>query len=331
MKEVTIGKNDAGQRLDKFLFKTFPDLPASILYKSIRLKRIKVGGKRAAIGQVLCEGDRLQLYVNDEFLGQAQRRELFHAVPKALEIVYEDQNLLLLDKPAGLLCHEDQRERRDTLVNRMLRYLYEKGEYDPAAEQSFTPALCNRIDRNTGGLVIAAKTAAALREMDELLRSRGVEKQYLCIALGRLPKERDLLRGYHTKDEAKGLVKITPAPREGARTALTEYRVLDCKDGLSLLLVTLHTGRTHQIRAHLAAVGHPLLGDTKYGTAKQNERYGERRQMLCSFSLRFPDLPQHSALHALSGRRFQVGQVEFLSRYFTDYQNFPIRGTEDEC
>ena len=316
MKEAVIQPNDAGQRLDKFLQKAYPDLPTSLRYKYLRLKRIKLNGRRAAGEDRLQAGDRVQLYVNDEFLGGKGNIPFFAAAPSKVEVLYEDAYILLLNKPAGLLCHEDDKERRDTLINRVLHYLYSSGQYDPDREQSFTPALCNRIDRNTQGIVIAAKTSQALREMTEIIRKRQVEKRYLCITLGTPEPRHAVLRGWHTKDAKENQVRITPYERAGAKSAVTEYCVLCEQNGLALLEVTLHTGRTHQIRAHLASIGHPLLGDTKYGTNRQNKGYSYPYQALCSWALKFSLLPEEWALHALSGREFHLSEVGFVREYF---------------
>lgn len=318
VKELLIAQNDAGQRLDKFLQKAFPDLPASLCYKYIRMKRIKVDGARARPEQRLLPGQRVRLYVADAFLGEAAKRSakpLFLSAPSRLTVVYEDEALLLIDKPAGLLCHEDAKEHRDTLVGRIQHYLYDKGEYDPQQEQSFAPALCNRIDRGTQGLVIAAKTAAAQRELSEALRGRMLDKYYLCAARGKMPRAHDTLTGYHTKDEQSGRATITPYPRPGAKTAVTEYRVLAYDGERSLLLVLLHTGRTHQIRAQLAAIGHPLEGDSRYGVCHAGAD-GPHAQALCSFALRFRPLPEQWGIARLSGRAFQVGQVQFARWFF---------------
>lgn len=315
MKEFIIGENDAGQRLDKFLHKAFPDLPVSLCYKYIRLRRIKVDGARAHPEQKLLPGQQVRLYVPDAFLGNAGEKPLFLDAPSLIRVVYEDSAVLLIDKPTGLLCHEDAKEKRDTLCNRLLHYLYEKGEYNPQNERSFVPALCNRIDRNTQGLVIAAKTAAAQRELSEAIRERMLDKRYLCVARGKMPRSHDTLTGYHTKDAASGEVCITPYPRPGAKTAVTEYRVLAFDGERSLLEVLLHTGRTHQIRAHLAAIGHPLEGDAKYGVHHARP-HGPRFQALCSFSLRFHPLPAEWSVSYLSGRAFQAGQIDFARWYF---------------
>ena len=284
---LTITKNDAGQRLDKFLTKTYRNLPQSLLYKAIRKKDIRLNGKRCEANSRLQEGDSLYLFLPDDALAVAPPTYEFMHAARKLDIVYEDDHVMLLNKKAGLLVHPDDKEFADTLIFRVQRYLYEKGEYDPAAEQSFTPALVNRIDRNTSGIVIAAKTAAALRILNEKLKNREIEKYYLCIVHGKMPKQTDTLEGYLEKNEAQNRVYVSDTARQGARTIRTRYTVLEQRDDLSLLEIHLLTGRTHQIRAHMASIGHPLLGDGKYGTNALNKGTGFHKQALCSYRLQF--------------------------------------------
>lgn len=312
---LTIQKNDAGQRIDKFLQKTFRQFPVSMMYKYIRQKDIKINGKRCAISTRLCEGDQVALYVKDEFLvREAPVYEFLHASTQ-LDILYEDDNLLLLNKKAGILVHPDKHEYTDTLLFRIQRYLYEKGEYDPDKENSFTPALVNRIDRNTSGIVMAAKTAAALRILNQKLKDREIQKYYLCIVHGSLPTPHAVLKGYLQKDEARNQVTVSPTPVPGARTILTEYRVLEEKTGLSLLEVHLLTGRTHQIRAHLASIGHPLLGDGKYGRNDLNKGTGFHKQALCSYKLAFEFTSPAEELDYLNGREFALPHVWFADEF----------------
>lgn len=317
MREFHIGKNDAGQRLDRFLGKAIPLLPASLAQKYIRLKRIKINGARAAREQKLCEGDILQCYVNDEFF-QAPSEEnvyLTIAAPQ-LRIVYEDENVLLLDKPAGQVVHADERERVNTLVNHMLAYLYQKREWRPREESAFTPALCNRIDRNTAGIVIAAKNAEALRILNDKIRSREISKYYLCIALGRVEPPRGRIECFLRKDEKSNLVRVYHRPIPDGRSAVTLYQTLQTRGELSLLEVELLTGRTHQIRASFADLGHPLLGDGKYGSGSINRKYGETHQALCSYRLRFDFPTDAGLLEYLRGREFEVEDVPFRKKYF---------------
>ena len=312
---LTITKNDAGQRLDKFLTKTYRQLPMSLLYKAIRKKDIRLNGKRCEANARLQEGDSLYLFLPDDALAIAPPIYAFMHASRSLDIVYEDEHVMLLNKKAGLLVHPDDREFTDTLIFRVQRYLYEKGEYDPAAEQSFTPALVNRIDRNTCGIVIAAKTAAALRILNDKLKNREIEKYYLCIVHGRMPKQTDTLEGYLEKNEAQNRVYISETPRPGARTIRTRYTVLEQRGDLSLLEIHLLTGRTHQIRAHLASIGHPLLGDGKYGTNALNKGTGFNKQALCSYRLQFDFTSDAGELQYLNGKEFTLSDVWFADAF----------------
>ena len=275
MRSFTVGENDSGQRLDKFIAKAVPALPTALMYKYLRTKHIKLNGKRAEISTRLQTGDVVTLYIKDEFFAEQKKRTPdFLSAPRLTGIVYEDKNIMILNKKAGVLCHPDGDEYVDTLIARVKRYLYEKGEYDPQRENSFTPSLANRIDRNTGGLVLAAKNAAALRVLNQKIKDREIEKQYLCIAVGEMPKKSDVLTAYLRKDSDNNQVYISDREKPDYRQIRTAYTVLGYQDGLSLLKVDLLTGRTHQIRAHLAHIGHPLLGDGKYGRNEINKKFG---------------------------------------------------------
>ncbi len=320
MKEFTIGQNDAGQRLDRFLAKAVPLLPASLAQKYIRIKRIKLNGGRAERDTRLQTGDVLQLYINDEFFDKPREDNAFLTVatPK-LNIVYEDDHILLVDKRPGLAVHpHDGAEYGRTLIDHIQAYLYQKKEWRPREENSFTPALCNRIDRNTGGIVIAAKTAEALRVMNQKIKDRELDKRYLAIVEG-TPKPREgSLKGYLFKDEKKNRVFVTDKMQPGAKTCQTNYKVLTSQNGLSLVECELITGRTHQIRAQFAHAGHPLLGDGKYG--KLNKNFDRNYQALYSYKLTFTFTTDAGELDYLNGKSYQVEKVDFVQEYFPSYQ-----------
>ncbi|MCQ2385148.1 MAG: RluA family pseudouridine synthase [Clostridia bacterium] len=322
MREMRIGKNDSGQRLDKFLSKALPSLPPSLLYKSVRTKKIKVNRKRAEAGQLLAEGDTLQLFLADDFFPAEQSSPKSPDLGKirpGLDIVYEDDNILLLNKRPGVTVHEDEEGQDNTLILHVQAYLFQKGEYRPEEEQSFAPALCNRIDRNTGGLVIAAKNAEALREMNAIIKERQIRKYYLCAVHGIPVPRQAVLTGYLMKNPRDNMVSVFDAPRKEAKVIKTGYRLLASSGDLALLEVELFTGRTHQIRAHLSHIGHPLLGDGKYGINKSDKANGYKYQALWAYKLSFVPNGNVSLLSYLGGKTFRVPEdkIYFLSLFPT--------------
>lgn len=314
MKEFIINSNDANQRLDKFIQKSVPRLPQSMMYKAIRNKRIKINGKRAEISTRLQAGDIVQMYINDEFFDTTIETE-FMAAPAVLDIVYEDENIILIDKKNGLVVHEDNENTVDTLINRLKHYLYDKGEYKPEMENSFAPSLCNRLDRNTGGIVIAAKNAESLRILNQKIKDRELEKYYLCITVGVPPKKKDTITAYLEKNSDDNTVKVTDRKTDKNKTIITTYKVLKAKGNLALLEIKLDTGRTHQIRAHMAHIGCPLLGDGKYGINKVNKEYKIKTQALYSYKLKFTFETDSGCLEYLNGKEFEVKDVWFKDKF----------------
>ncbi len=315
MKEFIINKNDSGQRVDKFIQKAVPRLPKNLLYKYLRLKRIKLNGKKCDISTKLAEGDVMELYINDEFFDDKPETE-FLSVSSSISVVYEDENIILIDKKNGLVVHEDDEKTTDTLINRLKHYLYERGEYDPEKENSFTPALCNRLDRNTGGIVIAAKNAESLRILNQKIKNRELDKKYLCITVGYPPKDEDTITAYLEKNSDNNTVTVSSRKTENNKTIITKYKALEKKNKLALVEVELLTGRTHQIRAHMAYIGCPLLGDGKYGINRINKEYKIKTQALYSYKLMFSFKTDSGCLEYLNGKEFTVKDVWFLSEFF---------------
>lgn len=321
MKEYQIRKNDSGQRLGKFIEKAVPRLPAGQMYKYLRLKRIKVNGKRTDAAYRLTEGDVIQLYLNDEYFDSARAEDAFRRIQTpSLHILYEDNNILLADKTPGMVVHADETGDDDTLIAHIQAYLFQSDAWNPEDAASFAPALCNRIDRNTGGIVIAAKTAEALRILNDKIKERELEKRYLCIVHGTPSPAQGLIETYLRRDEKRKQVTLHKTRVPGSKTAKTRYRTLQTAGKLSLVECELLTGRTHQIRAHMASIGCPLLGDGKYGTNEQNRRYGETGQALYAYSLTFHFVSDAGILSYLNGRTFQVCDIPFVQKYFPNFR-----------
>ncbi len=312
MREIIINKNDSGQRLDKFMNKRFPDMPQSLLYKYIRKKCVKLNGKHIKESEKLNEGDILKLYISEEFF-EKKKQEAFIPIKADLNIIYEDENIILVNKPAGLVVHKDETNSGDTLIDRIQSYLYNKGEYNPKEENTFAPSLANRIDRNTQGIVIGAKNAQTLRVLNEKIKNREIKKRYLCLAFGKFEKINDILSGYlERKDKS---VKIFNKPSDKTKEIKTGYRILSYRDGISLAEINLITGRTHQIRAHLAHIGHPLVGDEKYGDRNKNKTFDYKYQALCSYKLSFKFSSNAGILEYLNNQSFIIKDIDFVKKF----------------
>ncbi len=319
MKSFTAGTNEEGVRLSRFVESVTKDMPRSMMYKAFRNKRIKVNGKRAEPDTRLHQNDLIELYINDEFFpaGAAAPAKKPPRRQPPVTVIYEDGNIAVLYKPAHLLCHSD-RTGDANLVDAFAAYLQAKGEYDPHAEQRFAPAICNRLDRGTEGLVIAAKSYAALRDMNAIIRDNLMKKEYLTITVGTPPAGRHIAWLQHSEKNNK--VRIHAREAEGYKQIITEVTPIRQNGPFTLCRIGLITGRTHQIRAHLAYLGHPVLGDIKYGNRKMNERTGLKTQALCAQRLTFDRIPQENILHELSGRVIKledpaiVRQFDALSR-----------------
>lgn len=302
MRNVTVNQNDSSQRLDKFLLK-YMNIPQSMLYKSLRKNCVRVNGKHVKDGKYMLKaGDELSLYFKDEFFKSS---DSFKAGNTNIDIVYEDENILLINKPSGIVVHSDDKGTSDTLLSRMQSYLYEKGEYNPEEEHSFSPAFCNRLDRNTSGIIIGAKNAVSLRTVNEKIRNREIKKIYMCIVDGILTKGGTLSAHLERKEKK---VSVTDTQTDNSKIVKLNYMPLAAKNNKTLLEVELGTGRTHQIRAQMSHIGHPLSGDKKYGS------YENAKMQLTSYKLIFDFKSDAGVLNYLTGKEFSI-DVPFAKQF----------------
>lgn len=313
MRELVVKKNDANQRLDKFLLKKFKTMPKKMAYMYIRKKCVKVNGKKATPEVMLKENDLLTFYIKDEFFDNIQEENYeFLKAPKTLKIIYEDENIILLDKKPGVIVHQDKSYHFDCLLLRLQHYLYDNGEYNPKEENCFAPALVNRIDRNTGGIVIGAKNAESLRILNQKMKDRELHKFYLCLLINRPKKDNAILSDYLIKNEKTNKVTVLRNEKQGAKKILTKYSVLETNNNLTLCEVELLTGRTHQIRAHMSSIGCPILGDNKYGNKKLNQKYSLSKQCLYSYKLAFDFTTDSGILSYLDKKDFSTNDIWFM-------------------
>lgn len=317
MREFVVKKNDENQRLDKFLKKLMPDIPSSLIYKYLRKKCVRLNGKHCTDGSVILnKDDVLNLYVNDEFFEKDNVKNEFVYEEGTLDVVYEDENIILINKPSGVSVHPDEKQKSFTVIDNVIAYLIYKGEYAPESEQSFVPALCNRLDRNTKGIVIAAKNAEALREMNDIIKNREAVKRYMTLVHGIPSKKRDTLKHFLLKNEKTKEVKVYEKPIASGKTAVLEYEFIKSYklkngDTASLLEIELQTGRTHQIRAQLAYIGHSIIGDGKYGKSyATDKKNGFIHQALCAYRLSFKLMNDYKVLSYLNGKDFGI-KIDF--------------------
>ena len=303
MKQMTIKENEAGQRLDKYLAKLLPKAPKSFFYKMLRKKNITLNKKKASGGEKLQCGDLVQLFLGQETLEKFSG-EAFQRSHGELDILYEDEQVLLLNKPVGMLSQKGK-PQDVSMVEYLITYLLESGQITEEQLRTFRPGICNRLDRNTSGILVAGKTLVSLQELSKLFHDRILEKYYLCLVKGQIVQKK-FIKGYLHKDEKCNKVSIEEVPFPGASPIETSYEPLAHNREMTLLKVHLITGRTHPIRSHLAYIGHPILGDPKYGDADWNrlflKKYGLRNQLLHAAWLRIPRI--EGTLGYLSERRF---------------------------
>ena len=312
MKNIIIGENDVGRRIDNFLLMYFRKIPRSLMYKLIRKKKIKVNNKKIKENQRLYLGDSVTLYLSSELLDNVTSSSDFMRVSSNLDILYEDENILIINKKIGTVCQPDRDNLVDCVVNRVKKYLFEKEEYKFEDENVFAPSLVNRIDRNTEGIVIASKNFESLRFLNEKIKNKEIKKYYKCLVLGKMPKKQDLITSFLYKDYIQNKSYISDEKIKNSKLIQTKYKVIEFKNNLSLLEIELLTGRSHQIRAHLAHIGHPIVGDGKYGFSKNSQKI--KNQLLVSYKIKFEFKNEIPSMEYLNGKEFEINNSSILEQ-----------------
>lgn len=310
MKKIFVGENDIGRRLDNFILSCVTKFTKILVCKLIRKKKIKVNGKKSEPGYRLKNLDTVEIHVKDNLVDcRTKSDDFLHAVSD-LNIVYEDDNILIIDKPVGLLCHPDKNNKIDCVINRIKKYLFEKGEYKFFSENTFSPSLANRIDRNTQGLVISAKNLQSLKILNDKIKNREIKKYYKCLVRGIPPKSQDYLVSFLAKDSDNNKVHIYKTKKEGSKIIKTKYKLMNYnkEKNVSLLEIELITGRSHQIRAHLAFIGHPILGDKKYSNISCGKN---KHQKLISYKLKFDFIHNAGILNYLNQKEIEIKNLNF--------------------
>ena len=320
MQEIIVSTNEAGQRFDKLLAKYLNEAPKSFIYKMLRKKNIVLNGKKATGNEKLGVGDSIKLFLSDETIEKFSKVTIQKTKQK-LDVIYEDENILLINKPVGILSQKAE-AKDESLVEHIITYLLETDQLTEAELRKFKPSICNRLDRNTSGLVVAGKSLLGLQKMGELFKERSMKKYYRCLVVGEV-KEKQYIKGFLYKDETINKVMISQEEVIDSLPIETEYEPLWTNGKCTLLEVHLITGRTHQIRAHLASIFHPIVGDYKYGNRKINDVYKQKykleSQLLHAYRLELPEL--NGELENISLKQFTAPLPKLFERILNEEKN----------